>query len=863
MIKKIISTLLAIVLLVSTYGYFDRQKVEADSDAYKVAWVNNQGGFDTVSTYADYQSAYNKMIELGNDTGDYVVISNSSLSSMGIVAMNRGLVYAFPYRNNSKTLNIYAKLNDSHLSGNTNAARTYVAANNYMYYHGTAYHFNAGEHGMNYDHGYVKVTVGGFVGYSDLEYVDLVPMKMIENHFSVSLSGNGSGTYSISKPVFNIKLEQNRYYAKQNGNYRDLVLEQNYIYGTTLQQEKCAIGVAPNFMVDGMVYYSEDGINFYTDRNLKNLAGTYYNYYQFVPARSYTKISANTINSYIAKGSGNSGALLNKGADFVNSQNVYGFNACIAASIGIHESAWGKSLIAENNCFGIAAYDDNLGASRKFNSISDCINSLMGDVLGNYFDVKCSWYYSNALGVKGGGFITSYASDPYWAEEVAQYYYAMDKYDNNNNGNLTDYNSESIALVNSNTSVTNSSGAVYYNTANKFGYQKYLTVNVLSNDGNRAMIRTSNPISNGVVQHAVDLSSGNLPYDKNQSIGYIASSAITPLNFEIQENVDPNTLSLVSYVRNIKLNSDGLYIEGVAAIKGINATNASDIKHQLIFKSLTNDEDVITVDCDTSEMTYSLNDGKSYKYVKFSKTIPLSTFDEFMYETTIKVTNGKYSKSSYLLCPEISYNSLSYNSNKTNYRLLCDPMKSYRIMFNVDKLNPNIINLSNINKVSIRPSNMTCSSIKAELFESKPTLNVNAHGFIYYLNYDNKQNIEFNLFVVDKNGEAIKAETSIVESPTDYTSVLNSEYDLTNICFNSRYDLSNLDGEYRLIVQIKNVSEGTNYMDYIYVTNPDNYVYEGCETTNKKYSFVTDKKTNMLYLKAETIEAVENIDLGE
>lgn len=852
--KKIITILLAVLLFVPSVGTFKKQVIEAESGTYKVAWVNDKGGFDTVSVYDSYDSAYKKMKELGGDTGDYVVISDNSLSSMGIVAMNRGLAYAFPYRENSKTLNIYAKLNDSHLSAKTDGARTYVAANNYMYYHGTAYFYSAGQHSVGYDHGYVKVTIGGFEGYTDLEYVDLVPMKMIENHFTVTLSGSGTGSYSISKPVFSIKLEQNRYYAKQNGNYRDLILEQNYVYGTELKQQKNAIGVAPNFMVDGAVYYSEDGVNFYTDRNLKNLAGTYYNYYQFVPARSYTKISANTINSYIKNGSKNSGALLNKGNDFVNSQNVYGFNACIAAAIGIHESAWGTNLIATNNCFGIAAYDNNLGASKSFNSISDCINSLMGDVLGNYFDVKCSWYYSNSLGVKGGGFITSYASDPYWAEEVAQYYYAMDKADNNNNGNLTDYNSVTMALVNSNTAVTNVNGGLYYNTANKYGYQKYLTVNVLNNDGNRALIRTSTPISNGVVQHAIDLSSGNLPYDKDQSVGYIASNVLTPLNYEVQENVDPNTLSLVSYVRDIKLNQNGLYIEGVAAIKGINATRASDIKHQLLFTSLNDESKVITIDCDTSEMSYSLNDGKNYKYVKFSKTIPLNTFDLDNYMTSIKVINGKYSKQDKLLCPEVEFNSLSYNLNKTNYRIFCDPLKSYRVDLNIDMLDSSIVNLANIKKVSIRPSVISYDYIKVELIEDVPTICLNSHGFIYYLNYETQDKVEYNLYLVDEEGNVTRANTVLTEAPTDFSKVLNTSYDLTNICFSSKADLSSLEGKYKLIVEIKNRTDDIVYTDYLYVNNADGYEYEGCTKDNKTYSFITDVNTKLLYLNIETVE---------
>ena len=40
----------------------------------------------------------------------------------------------------------------------------------------------------------------------------------------------------------------------------------------------------------GTKYYSYDGYTFYYDKYYKNYAGTYYNYYQFLPLISFSLV---------------------------------------------------------------------------------------------------------------------------------------------------------------------------------------------------------------------------------------------------------------------------------------------------------------------------------------------------------------------------------------------------------------------------------------------------------------------------------------------------------------------------------------------------------------------------------------------
>ena len=109
-------------------------------------------------------------------------------------------------------------------------------------------------------------------------------------------------------------------------------------------------------------------------------------------------------------------------------EKQYNINGIFVASVGIHESNWGKSKIAnnKNNLFGYGAYDSNpYNGAYTFSNYSECI-----DLIARVF-VK---YYLNPAGTKiYGGEIASgkyysgstlsavnkrYATDKNWANGV-------------------------------------------------------------------------------------------------------------------------------------------------------------------------------------------------------------------------------------------------------------------------------------------------------------------------------------------------------------------------------------------------------------------------------------------------------------
>ncbi|HSQ89546.1 glucosaminidase domain-containing protein, partial [Romboutsia sp.] len=141
---------------------------------------------------------------------------------------------------------------------------------------------------------------------------------------------------------------------------------------------KRSIGRAPSFMNKGIEYYSYDGNYYYDDinklisdekenhhNNAVNSNEPYYNYYQYLSARSKVSYNASDIDKYfeyvISKDSKLEGSVLRgTGEYFIKAQSKYGVNASFMIGIAMNESGKGISTLSKtkNNIFGIDARDD-------------------------------------------------------------------------------------------------------------------------------------------------------------------------------------------------------------------------------------------------------------------------------------------------------------------------------------------------------------------------------------------------------------------------------------------------------------------------------------------------------------------------
>lgn len=229
------------------------------------------------------------------------------------------------------------------------------------------------------------------------------------------------------------------------------------------------IGDKPSYMKDDL-YYSYDGHYFYTSfeemaddyrnntyENSINPDSPFFNYYQFLSARTTTNYLTKAINDYIKElgydkkpdtfpMEDNESQLYDEGTNFLQYQNQYGSNAIMMLSLAINESGFGRSEIAytKNNLFGHAAYDNAPGENANgYASVGDSIKTHAQVFISKAYLNPCDGVDSNDaktcakntsnryggpfFGDKGSGMGISYASDPYWGEKAASYYRRFDR----------------------------------------------------------------------------------------------------------------------------------------------------------------------------------------------------------------------------------------------------------------------------------------------------------------------------------------------------------------------------------------------------------------------------------------------------
>lgn len=286
----------------------------------------------------------------------------------------------------------------------------------------------------------IKIVIGGYEGWIDkTSYVTStkwIPIASVPNNFSEYYTVNSAG---------------------------DLIYTYGYYESTT----SIVIGKTPSFMSSGTKYYSLDGIYYYTNRttlfqdkgagstsNAINKTSPFYNYYQYLPFRSTTNLTAKDFQSYLQSSLSSDRlqtSVLNNTTNlnqFFKAESSYGVNAALEYSMALLESGYGTSQIAreKNNLFGWGAVDSGpYAGAYKFSSVASGIdyhakNAVSAGFLDAYEDSR---YFGGNVGNKNNGLNVKYASDPYWGMKIAGIYYSMDK-----KAGFKDYNYYKLAIQN-------------------------------------------------------------------------------------------------------------------------------------------------------------------------------------------------------------------------------------------------------------------------------------------------------------------------------------------------------------------------------------------------------------------------------
>lgn len=819
--KKLFIKLLVICLLVPFIGTFEVYAEDLKSCGYEVAYINDDGSFSTESCYSDFVSAKNRMKELG---GDVVVRHDFSYSYTKIIAMNSGIAYSYP--RDGATLNIYQDVNNHSIY----YKQTYVARHFELNYLDTERYLGDGR-------GMIETNINGFHGFTDLEYVDLVPSKFIRNGIAITLGGNNPYT---NEGTFTFVPKQNYYERRTSGNYSEIVY---HIYrgfpanGYEPVSEAIVIGPAPSDMNEGVKYYSYDGVNFYSDSDFKNKSFTYYNYYQFLPLRSKTNISADIFNSYISKY--DNSVMRGTGQTFIDAQNKYGINALLLFAMAAHESANGTSGYAtkRNNLFGWNAVDADPNQATSFSSVAACVNEQAGVNLRGFVDVTDGRFFSSSLGNKGSGLNVKYASDPYWGMEIASIAYQIDKLSKNKNGTLSDYNYYSLSLINKfdipvKQDASDGSKTLY---TTQYGphYQEGFIVIDLGTQGSYTKVQSTNPIDeNGNIKtHRTPITTGNLnpisygEYDFDRSVAYINSEYLTVINKKNENTYDKpdKDLSLMQKINNLSVENNVIHIDGLAFIKGMSALNLDKISISIKTIDNLSKEVMKTYKTTVSEFDgISFGDAHTYKYIAYSVDIPLSDFDEGSYSLKVSVNNDGYEYDGELSTTKFEFANINVSFDEMNYRIKINTYYNYRVEIEAESI-PEIIDYAEISK----PDNSIRNSLFSfDLIEIDDELNFNIDGrsMIYYTNYDNLDNLETTLYLVDsaENYHEIKCEN--YKSDFDYKEALQSSYNLDYISFKGTDNIGNIGkGMYSIILKVRN-GEFVDYIDLTTAKNVDNTI---------------------------------------
>lgn len=849
--KKILTLILTATMMMSIMPVFGHFAVAADEyysyacgDQFEVSYIEDDGSFSTVSCHSTFDEAKKAM----KANEDYVVRYGKSYSPSKIVAMNSGLAYTYPGRRNSSTMNLYqsAEKRDS------SAYKTTFVSNHYeMTYIKTCGSdvYDIAKSGK----GYIQVVLNGFEGYADLEYTDLVPTKFIKNGLTIWLGGRN--TYEGEDP-FEVRVKQNYFELEKNGKYVDLVFHYYRAYPRSSSDRDClsysiSIDNGENYLAAGMKmntkYYSDDGINFYTDSKLNNKAATVYDYYQFLPLRSKTKISDSTLDSFLKSMYSSGSVMKNEGSSFINAQNKYGCNALLVYAMACLESAYGTSYYAvnRNNLFGWSAYDDSPGSASTFASVAACVNEQMGRNLYWFMDYTNSRYFGSCVGNKGAGINVKYASDPYWGMKIAAIAYSIDKYSNSKNGSLTDYNRYAIGFVKNNYNDVLYSSSISWDPniyksydknkvlyTGRYGshYQKDLTVVLLEENGKRYKIQSTNPVSNG----SIVTDDGVIKYDWNASVGYIDKENVVVLNSANIPVLEPELEhEAICMVDDMNLDGTVLNMSGIGLISNYNFTDKEKIRQKLHIFDLKDESEVMTIDCDVIDSDgYSINDGFDYKWAGFSCQVDLSKLEESSYIFRLETSyDGKSTFTSLLKSYNDSLSILTGEDEEREYVVKLNDFYGYRIEADV---NDSLLDYTDISKPSERSSLITLDEVSYEEEDGKVYAVFEGLGMIYYLDYDSNEDMH-QLYLVNEEN-AIRVDTSSHACPFDYQSFYNSSYNMDNICFTAKADLSDLQGRYRLMLEVENGA----YRDLAEITNAYEYQHNIYDSVDLKARFIND-----------------------
>ena len=387
-----------------------------ECEKLELAKAMDDDSIEKIECFDNYDSAKNKMME--QDESNLIILErNNNVTKIidakyALVYLDRGDVVTYLYTGKDLK-NTLTYMNNSASYGATDGALIEV----------------------NYANKAAKIRIGGVSGWIRENNYTIIPINWVKSYSYYKIDDNN---------IYH-------FYAKniENSGYSQL---------------SRALGPKPSFDIENKNYKSYDGIYFYNDfismiddyrsnthEKSVNKENPYYNYYLYLSHRTKSNYDVDDLESYIRNVLNFKGSIYGKmyvkgystiyGASeyYMYSEKMYGANALMVFSLSRNESANGQSSIAinKNNIFGHNAVDGAAysSATGYLDIRSSIYTHGYGYINYGYARVSDSRYNGSHFGNKNTGMNVMYASDVFWGEKAASFYYGFDK----DNGML-DYN---------------------------------------------------------------------------------------------------------------------------------------------------------------------------------------------------------------------------------------------------------------------------------------------------------------------------------------------------------------------------------------------------------------------------------------
>lgn len=842
--------------------------LECSINQYSVDRITGKDQFTNLGCFNEnqFQAAYDFMISQASISPNVVVRHDESYSPMNIVAADRAMAYS---QNHTylkiSTINIYK---DKGLV----TAYSYINQSNPLYYYKTEIKTKSISENVKPSDLSVEIEVNGARGYVELNGVDIIPLIYVENRinnwyisFTTRNSLDNTYTGNIIKPNITQYIVYDVTNNTKNGSksYKQIRIQVD----TALYVNSYDYGLAPTWLPNG-TYYSPNGINFYTDMDLKNPVmngdevGKYYNYYDYINLRTktnYTGLELDEYFMYYASLNPTFGGVDIKtsvlyprntdltvreiGALFVNAQNTYGMNALMIYAMALHESGFGTSnyAINRNNLFGYGAYDSDPNNAYTFPNIEQGINEHMGINLRYYLDAtnvstSLKNFYASNIGNKGAGINTRYASDPWWSIKIAGIAFRIDRYlgfKDFDNYQLSILSSENRTLYKEKSLQT----SAYTIDSRATNYPIIITE---SHNGTY-YTQSTNPIVNGSI--VTSSTPGLVVYDWNNSKVYLGKTQATLVNVpKTPITIISDTDELLLYVTNLEWQEEKIYIKGWSALK--NSNMSLDTMHK--FKIINMDDNTETLlDLSIAVENYELNlgNGLDYSNAWYEGIIDVSTLGDGNYRFEVVTKSGDTSGIA-------SFNNTTVNAPRAE--LFVKDNIAYRFSFNNTRgMRYELSKEKNLfveNQIPLLPTRFNSTAYITNLLIEEnelgeDLLTITGVSYIQNVSTGPDDGVHHKLLLLDSTG-------------TQYTFDLTSStgvYDLSNGGFNYTYAWYNgvqlnlkdlLNDSYRLFI-ITTSSEVTDIVEVrdILIKNTQTFT-----STDKNYSLITNTNVRRRYI---------------